>query len=132
MTKSESQNHFLDASEYTLGRLASRAAVLLMGKHKPVFNYREDQGDRVTISQCARVMITGNKLADKVHYTHSSYPGGIKAKTLGERIEADPEKVVRQAISLMLPDNRLRRSYLSHLVLYAKDLPKKASKEADA
>jgi len=102
-----------------------------MGKHKPTYNYYDDQGDKVVITHSSKIRVTGKKLLNKIKFTHSSYPGGIKAKTLGERLASDSGRVIREAISLMLPDNRLRSVYLSRLVVYEDDEPNREGDKKD-
>ncbi len=109
----------VDASNQVLGRLATRIATLLRGKHKPEFTPHLDAGDFVVVVNAKRVAVTGRKLEDKVYYRHSGHPGGIKSETLRERLDKNPERVIRAAVWGMLPKNRLGRQLLRKLKVYA-------------
>lgn len=109
----------VDADGQTLGRLASRIAEVLRGKHKPQFTPHVDGGDFVVVINCERVRVTGNKLDDKLYYRHSGYPGGLKQRTLREQLERRPEDVIRMAVRGMLPKNRLGRDQILKLKIYA-------------
>lgn len=123
------QWHVIDASDIVLGRLASQAAILLRGKHKPVFAPHVDTGDFVIIVNAAKVALTGNKLADKRAYRHSGYPGGLRSVTYSELMERSPERAVTKAVKGMLPKNTLGRQMLSKLKVYAgPDHPHQAQK----
>ena len=111
--------HVIDASDVVLGRLASHVAVLLRGKHKPIFAPHLDTGDFVIVVNAAKVALTGNKLADKRLYRHSGYPGGIRSETYGEMLAKHPERLVEAAVRGMLPKNTLGRSTLRKLKVYA-------------
>ena len=111
--------HVIDASDVVLGRLASHAANLLRGKHKPTFAPHVDTGDFVIVVNAEKISVTGNKLADKKYYRHSGYPGGLKVRTLAEQLERRPEEVIRKAVKGMLPRNRLARKQLTKLKVYA-------------
>jgi large subunit ribosomal protein L13 len=113
------QWHVIDASDVVLGRLASQAAILLRGKHKPVFAPHVDTGDFVIIINASKVALSGNKLRDKKAYRHSGYPGGLRAVAYGELMEKNPERAVEKAIRGMLPKNALGRKTLSKLKVYA-------------
>ncbi len=113
------QWHVIDASDIVLGRLASQAATLLRGKHKPIFAPHVDTGDFVIIVNAAKVVLTGNKLADKRAYRHSGYPGGLHSVAYSELMEKNPERAVTKAIKGMLPKNTLGRQMLSKLKVYA-------------
>ncbi len=108
----------LDATDQVLGRLASEAARLLRGKHKPEFTPFLDTGDFVVIVNAERVRLTGNKLDDKVYYRHSGRPGSLKSETVRERLAKKPEKVIEAAVWGMLPKNRLGRKLLRKLKVY--------------
>lgn len=107
--------HKIDASGRILGRLATEIATLLRGKNKTGFTLHEDHGDSVVVSNANKIVVTGNKLAQKMYYTHSSYPGALKGKPLSEMIETKPERVIMLAVRNMLPDNRLRQHWLKRL-----------------
>jgi large subunit ribosomal protein L13 len=109
----------IDATDVVLGRLATHAAALLRGKHKPTFAPHMDNGDFVVIINADKVALTGSKLAQKKAYRHSGYPGGLTATTYSEFLEKNPEKAVEKAIRGMLPKNTLGRDQLSKLKVYA-------------
>ncbi len=113
------QWHVIDASDIVLGRLASQTAILLRGKHKPIFAPHVDTGDFVIIVNAAKVALTGNKLADKRAYRHSGYPGGLRAVAYSDLMAKDPERAVAKAVKGMLPKNSLGRQMLSKLKVYA-------------
>ncbi len=113
------QWHVIDATDVVLGRLASQAAVLLRGKHKPVFAPHLDTGDFVIIVNADKVALSGNKLADKRAYRHSGYPGGIRSVSYAELMDKNPERAVAKAVRGMLPKNTLGRQMLSKLKVYA-------------
>ena len=113
------QWHVIDASDIVLGRLASQAAVLLRGKHKPIFAPHVDTGDFVIIVNASKVVLTGNKLADKRAYRHSGYPGGLRAVAYSDLMASNPERAVTKAVKGMLPKNSLGRQMLSKLKVYA-------------
>jgi large subunit ribosomal protein L13 len=110
--------YVVDAREYTLGRLASRVASILRGKHKPTFTPHADRGDHVVILHAAEVRITGKKLRDKTFFRHTGYPSGVKIDTLEAMMEKRPEEVVRRAVKGMLPKTRLGRQMISKLKIY--------------
>ena len=109
----------IDATDVVLGRLATHAAALLRGKHKPTFAPHMDNGDFVIIINADKVALTGSKLAQKKAYRHSGYPGGLTATTYSELLEKTPEKAVEKAIRGMLPKNTLGRNQLAKLKVYA-------------
>jgi large subunit ribosomal protein L13 len=109
----------LDAADQTLGRLATQAARLLRGKHKPTFSPHLEMGDYVIIVNAARVRVTGRKLQDKIYYRHSGYHGGLKSVTLGQLMATRPARVVEMAVRGMLPHNRLGRKLFKNLKVYA-------------
>jgi len=109
----------LDATDQILGRLASEAARLLRGKHKPEFTPFLDTGDFVAVVNAERVRLTGSKLDDKVYYRHSGRPGSLKAETARERLATRPERVIESAVWGMLPKNRLGRKLLRKLKVYS-------------
>ncbi len=110
-----------DASKFTLGRLATRVATVLRGKHKTTFTPHMDVGDFVIVKNAAKVQLTGRKLAQKKYYRNTGYPGGIRTKTLAERLEKEPEKVIRDAVYNMVDANRLRKDILRRLKVVAGD-----------
>ena len=111
--------HVVDAEGQTLGRLATRIAVLLRGKHKPTFSNHLDVGDPVIVVNAAKIRVTGKKLTDKLYIRHSGYPGGLKSETLERLLKRRPEEVVRRAVRGMLPQNRLGDKTARKLHVYA-------------
>jgi len=111
--------HVFDAGEHTLGRLATRVAALLQGKHKPSYSPHLDMGDFVIVTNAANVRVTGNKMEDKIYYRHTGYMGGLKETTLRQLMEKRPEQVIEKAVKGMLPRNKLSRHLLRHLKVYA-------------
>jgi large subunit ribosomal protein L13 len=110
----------VDAQGQTLGRLASRIAMVLRGKHKPTYTPHEDAGDFVIVVNADKVRLTGRKLDQKMYYWHSGYPGGIKGRTARQMLDKKPEEVLTRAVKGMLPKNVLGRHMLRKLKLYAK------------
>ncbi len=111
----------IDADGVVLGRLASRVASIVRGKHKPIFTPHVDTGDNVIILNADKVRLTGRKLDAKKYYRHSGYPGGIHEITARKLLEKKPEEVLRHAIWGMLPHNRLGRKLLKKVKIYAGD-----------
>jgi large subunit ribosomal protein L13 len=109
----------VDASEKTLGRLATQIADALRGKRKPTYTPHIDTGDFVVVVNAERIRVTGSKLQDKRYYKHSGYPGGLRTRTLQEMLDRRPEEVIRLAVKGMLPRNRLGRQQLRKLKVYA-------------
>lgn len=109
----------VDAKGLTLGRLASRIADVLRGKHKPTFTPHTDAGDFVIVVNCDKVRLTGRKLDQKMYYWHSEYPGGIKGRTARQMLDRKPQEVIFRAVKGMLPKNVLGRHMISKLKLYA-------------
>lgn len=113
------QWYVIDATDVVLGRLAVQAANLLRGKHKPTFAPNFDGGDFVVIINADKVAVSGNKLQDKYVYRHSGHPGGLKARSVGEVLDKNPDRLVEKAIVGMIPKNKLGRSIASKLKVYA-------------
>ncbi|AKT51313.1 50S ribosomal protein L13 [Arsenicicoccus sp. oral taxon 190] len=113
--------HVIDASDVVLGRLATQAATLLRGKHKPTFAPHIDTGDFVIIINAEKVALTGAKLEQKRAYRHSGYPGGLKSTSYAELLEKDPRKAIEKAIRGMLPKNSLARQQMTKLKVYVGD-----------
>lgn len=109
----------IDATDVILGRLASHAAVLLRGKHKPTFAQHMDMGDFVIVVNAEKVALTGAKLEQKMAYRHSGYPGGLSAMSYSELLEKNPVRAVEKAIRGMLPKNSLGRAQIKKLKVYA-------------
>ena len=108
----------VDANDQTLGRLATRVATLLAGKHKPMYSPNIDTGDHVVVINAARIKVTGNKLLQKRYYRHSGYPGGLKEESLERLLARKPALVVERAVKGMLPQNRLGRAMFKKLKVY--------------
>lgn len=111
--------YVLDAAEAPLGRVATTAAALLIGKGKPTITAHMDGGDYVIIINATNTVVTGNKMDNKIYYRHSGFPGGIHQRTLRETMEKDPTEALRHAIRGMLPVNKLRDGRLERLKIYA-------------
>ena len=109
----------VDAQDQTLGRLATRIATVLRGKHKPSYTPHVDCGDYVVVVNADKVRVTGRKLDQKIYYRHSGYPGGLKSVTLRRQLEIFPERVLEAAVRGMLPKNRLGRKMFKKLKVYA-------------
>ncbi len=109
----------VDAADQPLGRLASEVAKILRGKHKPIFTPHVDTGDYVIILNAEKIKLTGKKWQQKVHYHHTGHPGGIKGITYDKLRAKSPEKIIQYAVKGMLPKNKLGRSQLSKLKVYA-------------
>ena len=114
----ERQWWVVDASDQTLGRLATRIATLLEGKHKPTYSPHLDTGDHVVVVNAGRIKVTGNKLLQKRYYRHSGYPGGLKEESLQALMARKPELVIERAVKGMLPQNRLGRAMFKKLKVY--------------
>ncbi|MDH4334310.1 MAG: 50S ribosomal protein L13 [Chloroflexota bacterium] len=115
----ERQWWLVDASGQTLGRLATRIATLLEGKHKVIYSPHLDTGDHVVVLNAAKIKVTGNKLTQKQYYRHSNYPGGLKQESLATLLERKPELIIERAVKGMLPQNRLGRAMFKKLKVYA-------------
>lgn len=111
--------YMADANGQTLGRFASKVANVLMGKHKPAYTPGVDMGDFVVVVNCERVVVTGNKLEEKIYYRYSGYPGGLKETKLRDMLDKHPDRVIKSAVKGMLPKNKLGRRYLKKLKVYA-------------
>lgn len=111
--------HVIDAEDLVLGRLATQAAMLLRGKHKPMYAPHMDTGDFVVIVNAAKVALTGNKRAQAFRYRHSGYPGGLRRRSFGELLDKQPERLVEKTIKGMLPKTKLGRAMGKKLKVYA-------------
>lgn len=121
--------YLFDARDKVLGRLATKVAIYLRGKNKPVFTPNVDTGDFVIVVNAGKIRLTGKKLDNKIYYHHSGYIGGIKSATAGERLNSRPEEVIKDAVWGMLPKNRLGRAMLKKLKVYrGSDHPHAAQK----
>lgn len=115
----EAKWYVLDASEYTLGRLASLAANLIRGKHKPEFTPHVDMGDFVIVINAEKVKITGKKETDKIYYHHTQYPGGLRSISFKDQMKKDPTVVIEKAVKGMLPHSSLGSKQFTKLKVYA-------------
>jgi large subunit ribosomal protein L13 len=121
--------YVVDAEGKTLGRIASRIATVLRGKHKPEYTPHVDTGDFVIVVNSEKVTLTGNKWDQKNHYKHSQYPGGLKSKTYRELREKNPQEIIRHAVDGMVPNNKLGTKMMKKLKIYAgPDHPHQAQK----
>ena len=109
----------VDAADKNLGRLATQIATVLRGKHKPTFTPSMDVGDFVIVINADKITVTGNKLAQKMYYRYSGYPGGLKAVSLERMLATHPTRVIEHAVRGMLPKNRLGRRLFRKLKVYA-------------
>ena len=115
----EQKWYLVDADGKTLGRLATRIARILMGKHKPTYTPHIDTGDFVVVVNAEKIHITGRKLEQKSYQRYSGYPGGLKIIPMAEMLEKHPDRVLREAVRRMLPKTKLGRHMLSKLKIYA-------------
>ncbi|MGY9019354.1 MAG: 50S ribosomal protein L13 [Alphaproteobacteria bacterium] len=112
--------YIIDAEDVVLGRMASIIAMMLRGKHKPMFTPNIDCGDYIVVINAEKVLLTGNKRANKTYYWHTGYPGGIKSRTADKILDgAHPERVVSKAVERMLPKTILGRQQINKLKIYA-------------
>ena len=111
----------IDAEGETLGRLASRIAPILKGKHKPIYTPHLDCGDYVVVINADKVRVTGRKLDQKLYHRHSGYPGGLTSVSLRQQLEKHPDRVISAAVKGMLPKNKLGRRMFKKLKVYASD-----------
>ena len=111
--------YVVDATDMTLGRLASEVAKVLRGKNKPIFTPHIDCGDNVIVINAEKIKVTGKKMDQKVYYHHSDYVGGLKEATLREKLEKKPEQVIELAVKGMLPKGPLGRQMFTKLHVYA-------------
>jgi large subunit ribosomal protein L13 len=111
--------YVVDASGKVLGRLASEIALRLRGKHKAIYTPHVDTGDFIVVVNAERITLTGKKLTDKIYYSYSGYPGGLKETSAGKMLAEKPEKLIRAAVAGMLPKNNLGRKMLKKLKVYS-------------
>lgn len=111
--------YIVDAKGQTLGRLATKIAVKLRGKDKPLFAPHVDCGDYVIVINAKDIAVTGNKMEDKYYYKHSGYPSGLRKKPLKKMIDETPEEVITRAVQGMIPRNKLRKEVMSKLKVFA-------------
>ncbi|MBN2238539.1 MAG: 50S ribosomal protein L13 [Dehalococcoidales bacterium] len=125
--------HLIDATDQILGKLATQAANLLMGKHKPMFSRHIDTGDNVVIINAEKIKVTGKKLEQKIYYRHTGYPGGLKQETMGNLLQKHPERVVEHAVRGMIPHNKLGDQIIKKLRVYVgPEHPHKSQTDAPA
>lgn len=110
--------HSVDATGKVLGRVASKIAHVLVGKHKPTYTFHIDGGDYVVVTNVKDIFVTGKKFKDKVYYRHSTKPGNLKQRTYEEMVDRDPTSVLMLAVRRMLPKNRIGRHMLTRLRLF--------------
>jgi large subunit ribosomal protein L13 len=111
--------YLVDADSKVLGRVASEIANVLRGKNKPTFTPSVDTGDFVVVVNAEKIALTGNKLADKMYYSHSGFPGGLKEITAGKLVEKKPAELLKKAVKGMLPKNKLARHMIKKLKIYS-------------
>jgi large subunit ribosomal protein L13 len=111
--------YVVDATGKTLGRLASEIAVILRGKHKPNFTPNLDTGDFVVVTNCERIVVTGDKLDSVRYYRHSRYPGGLKSRSMREQLDRFPDRVIYEAVRGMMPKTKLGIAQMKKLKVYA-------------
>lgn len=111
--------YVVDANQKTLGRLATKVAHHLRGKHKPEYTPHVDLGDYIVVINASKITVTGNKMKNKIYYRHSGYPGGISSTSLEEMLKEHPDRVISQAVKGMLPRSRLGRLMYTKLKVYA-------------
>jgi large subunit ribosomal protein L13 len=111
--------YVVDAQGQTLGRLATRIATVLKGKHKPIYSPSMDTGDYVVVINAEKIVATGRKLDEKMYYRHTGYPGGLRQINLRDQLAKHPERVISAAVRGMLPHNRLGRAMFKKLKVYA-------------
>jgi large subunit ribosomal protein L13 len=109
----------VDATDKTLGRLASQLAHRLRGKHKPEFTPNMDTGDHMVVINAEKIKVTGNKLEDKIYYRHTGYIGNLKSINLGKLMDTHPERAIQTAVKGMMPKNPLGRAMFRKLHVYA-------------
>ena len=124
--------YIVDASENTLGRVATQVATLLTGKAKPQFTKHIDCGDFVVVINAKDLKVTGEKLTAKMYYHHSGFPGGLRERSLQEQMNLDPTKVIEHAVRGMLPVNKLRDARLARLKIYVDADHKHAPQQPEA
>jgi large subunit ribosomal protein L13 len=121
LSEIEREWHLVDANNEILGRLATRIARLLMGKHKPTYSPNLDTGDYVVVINAEKVRVTGDKEKQKLYYRHSGYPGGFKSVSYEKMMQTHPTRIIEHAVKGMIPHNRLGRAMLKKLKVYTGD-----------
>ena len=121
MSKKENVRHgwfIIDANNLVLGRMAVKIATILMGKHKPEYTPHVDTGDFVIVINASKIRLTGKKMEEKMYYFHSGFMGGLKERPFEWMMKKYPEKVIRLAVSRMIPKNKLGRAMIKKLKVY--------------
>jgi len=118
LSEIEREWHLIDANDEILGRLATRIAKLLMGKHKPTYSPNLDTGDYVVVINAEKVRVTGDKEKQKLYIRHSGYPGGFKSVSYEKMMQTQPTRIIEYAVKGMLPHNRLGRAMIKKLKVY--------------
>ncbi|KAJ1987187.1 54S ribosomal protein L23, mitochondrial [Dimargaris cristalligena] len=113
--------HLVDARGQVLGRVSTRIATTLMGKHKPIFDPAADCGDYVVVINARDIYVSGKKAEQKMYYRHSGYPGGLKEIPFARLLERNPSEIIRKAVKGMLPKNRLQNPRLTRLFIFPDD-----------
>ena len=113
--------YVIDATDVVLGRLASKVAHMLKGKHKPQYQPHTDEGDYIIVINAKKIKVTGNKLSDKIYYKHTGYIGNMKETPIGKMLDKKPDFVIKNAVKGMLPKNPLGRSMIKKLKIYESD-----------
>ena len=113
--------YVIDATDVVLGRLASKVAHMLKGKHKPQYQPHTDEGDYIIVINAKKIRVTGNKLSDKIYYKHTGYIGNMKETPLDKMLDKKPDFVIKNAVKGMLPKNPLGRSMIKKLKVYEND-----------
>jgi len=111
--------YVVNVENKVLGRVATEIAAILRGKNKPTFTPSVDTGDFVIVLNAEKIALTGNKVVDKMYYSHSGFPGGLKTVSAGKMLEKKPDQLLRKAVKGMLPKNKLSRAMLSKLKIYS-------------
>jgi large subunit ribosomal protein L13 len=110
--------YLVDAKDKVLGRLASRIAQILIGKHKPTYVHYLDVGDFIVVVNAEKVQLTGRKMDNKIYYRHSSYPGGLKKQTPRDVLKKYPERLIKHAVKGMIPKNKMQNLRMKKLKIY--------------
>lgn len=110
--------YLVDAKDKVLGRLASRIAQILIGKHKPTYVHYLDVGDFIVVVNAEKVQLTGRKMDNKIYYRHSSYPGGLKQQTAKDVLKKYPERLIQRAVKGMIPKNKMQNLRMKKLKIY--------------
>jgi len=120
-TKVEREWHLIDLSDHIVGRIATKIAGILIGKHKPTYTPHVDGGDYVVVINAEKLKLTRNKNVKKLYRWHTGYPGGLKERNFNEMMAKHPEEVIRRAVINMLPKNRTRKNRMARLKIYVGD-----------